>query len=75
MAVVTYAMVRIINLQFENQNMLMVLFPLGCIGIVSVLTYLGLSKLLRIDEANPILAKLGQIVSGQFLIKGKKWWI
>lgn len=72
MAVVTYAMVRIINLQFENQNMLMVLFPLGCIGIVSVLTYLGLSKLLRIDEANPILAKLGQIVSGQFLIKGKK---
>ena len=72
MAVITYAMVRIINLQFENQNMLMVLFPLGCIGIVSVLTYLGLSKLLRIDEANPILAKLGQIVSGQFLIKGKK---
>ena len=72
MAVVTYAMVRIINLQFENQNMLMVLFPLGCIGVVSVLTYLGLSKLLHIDEANPILAKLGQIVSGQFLIKGKK---
>ena len=51
--------------------MLMVLFPLGCIGAVSVLVYLGLSKLLKISEADPILAKLGQIVSGRFLIRSK----
>ena len=71
MSVVTYALVRMINLQFENQNMLMVLVPLGCIGIISVLVYLGLSKLLNIEEANPILTKLGQIVSGRFLIRSK----
>ena len=72
MGIVSYIMVRTINLQFEDQNMLMVLFPLGCIGIVSVLVYLGLSKLFNIEEANPILAKLGQIVSGRFLIRGKQ---
>ena len=71
MGVVTYIMVRLINLQFEDQNMLMVLFVLGCIGAVSVLVYLGLSKLLKISEADPILAKLGQIVSGRFLIRSK----
>ena len=71
MSVVTYVLVRMINLQFENQNMLMVLVPLGCIGIISVLVYLGLSKLLNIEEANPILTKLGQIVSGRFLIRSK----
>ena len=60
MSVVTYVLVRMINLQFENQNMLMVLVPLGCIGIISVLVYL-----------NPILTKLGQIVSGRFLIRSK----
>lgn len=72
MSIVTYLMVRLINLQFEDQNMLMVLVPLCCIGVVSVLAYLGLSKLLRIEEADPILAKIGQIVSGSFLIGGKK---
>lgn len=72
MGIITYAMVRTVNLQFENQNMLMVLFPLGCIGIVSVLVYLGLSKVLKIEEADPILAKLGQIISGRFLIRGKQ---
>lgn len=72
MGIITYAMVRTVNLQFENQNMLMVLFPLGCIGIVSVLVYLGLSKVLKIEEADPILVKLGQIISGRFLIRGKQ---
>ena len=72
MGVMTYVLVRIFDIQFVNQNMLMVIVPLGCIGVASVLAYLGLSKLLGIKEADPILAKLGQIVSGQFLIKGKK---
>ena len=70
--IVTYTLVRVFNLQFVDQNMVMVLLPLGCIGIISVAVYLLMSKLLRISEADPIVDKIMQIISGQFLIKGKK---
>ena len=72
MAVVTYMLVQMINLKFENQNMIMVLLPLALIGGVSVLVYMGLCKVMRVPEVDPILAKVGQIISGRFLIKGKK---
>ena len=68
MSVVTYFMVQRINLKFENQNMIMVLIPLAVIGTVSILVYLGVSRLLRIEEAEPIIAKLGRIVSGRFML-------
>jgi integral membrane protein mviN len=68
MSVVTYFMVQRINLKFENQNMIMVLIPLAVIGTVSILVYLGASRLLRIEEAEPIIAKLGRIVSGRFML-------
>ena len=68
MSVVTYLMVQRINLKFENQNMIMVLIPLAVIGTVSILVYLGASRLLRIEEAEPIIAKLGRIVSGRFML-------
>ncbi len=68
MSVVTYLMVQRINLKFENQNMIMVLIPLAVIGTVSILVYLGASRLLRIEEAEPIVAKLGRIVSGRFML-------
>ena len=68
MSVVTYLMVQRINLKFENQNMIMVLIPLAVIGTVSILVYLGVSRLLRIEEAEPIIAKLGRIVSGRFML-------
>ncbi|MDO4271485.1 MAG: murein biosynthesis integral membrane protein MurJ [Candidatus Saccharibacteria bacterium] len=72
MGVVTYLLVRIINLPFENQNMIMVLVPLGVIGLLSIGAYLGISKLLKIDEVNPILDKISKILSGRFMIRGKK---
>ena len=72
MSVVTYLMVQRINLKFENQNMIMVLIPLAVIGTVSVLVYLGVSRLLRIEEAEPIIAKLGRIVSGRFMLGNDK---
>ena len=68
MSVVTYLMVQRINLKFENQNMIMVLIPLAVIGTVSILVYLGVSRLLRIEEAEPIITKLGRIVSGRFML-------
>lgn len=71
MGIVTYLLVQIINLPFENQNMIMVLVPLAAIGIVSVGAYLGASKLLKIDEVDPMLAKINRILSGRFMIKGK----
>lgn len=70
--ITTYTLVRVFNLQFVDQNMVMVLLPLGCIGVISVAVYLLMSKLLRISEADPIVDKIMQIISGQFLIKGKK---
>lgn len=68
MSVVTYLMVQRINLKFENQNMIMVLIPLAVIGTVSILVYLGASRLLRIEEAEPIITKLSRIVSGRFML-------
>lgn len=49
--------------------MLMVLIPLCFIGFISVLVYLGLSRLLRIEEAEPIIAKINSILSGSFMVK------
>lgn len=72
MAILTYILVQVINIQFVDQNMVMVLLPLCVIGGISVLAYMGICKLMRIPEVNPILAKFNQIISGRFLIKGKK---
>lgn len=69
MGCVTYLLVSTINLRFENQNMLMVLIPLCFIGLVSVLVYLGLSRLFKIEEAEPIIAKINSILSGSFMVK------
>lgn len=69
MGIVTYALVSTINLRFENQNMLMVLIPLCFIGLVSVAVYLALSKLFRLPEVEPILAKLNSIMTGSFMVR------
>lgn len=72
MGVVTYLLVSTINLRFENQNMMMVLIPLGFIGLSSVVVYIALSKLLGLKEADPIIARAGKILSGTFMIGGKR---
>lgn len=72
MGVVAYMLVRLINLPFENQNMLMVLVPLVTIGTVSVIFYIILSKLLKLSEVEPIINRLGRIISGDFMIGNKK---
>jgi hypothetical protein len=65
MSVVTYAMVRALGLQFQDQNILMVIIPLGVIGLVSVVAYLVFSKLLRLEETEPVLAQIKRIFSGK----------
>lgn len=72
MGVVTYMMVNIFSLQFENQNMLMVLVPLAVIVIVSAVVYGVLSYLFKLEEMAPIMAQLRRILTGRFMIKEKK---
>ncbi len=70
--VITYIMVKLYGLQFNNQNMLMVLLPLSLIGLVSSLSYLGLSYLFKLEEASPVINYLKRLLSGTFMLKGKK---
>lgn len=72
MMIVTYNMVQILNLPFDNQNMVMVLVPLGIISMVSATSYLILSWLLKIPEAQPVINRIIRILSGSFMIRGDK---
>lgn len=76
MGIVTYTLVRINGLQFHNQNMIMVLIPLCAIGLISVAVYVGLSKLFKVEEADPFIAQVKQmlgkiwnVINGQFMIQ------
>lgn len=72
MVIITYSMVQVLDLPFDNQNMVMVLVPLGIISLVSAGGYLLLSWLFRIPEAEPVINRIGKILSGRFLIRGDK---
>jgi peptidoglycan biosynthesis protein MviN/MurJ (putative lipid II flippase) len=58
MSVVTYVLVSLIGLRFTDQNILMVLPQLAFITIVSAIVYLAMSHILKLDEAQPIIAKV-----------------
>lgn len=69
MGVVTYLMVRIFNLRFENQNMLMVIFPLLLIMMVSGVVYGAASYLLRIEEIVPVIRYVRRLLLRKMLVK------
>lgn len=58
MSIVTYVMVLLVGLRFDEQNIMMVVPQLLLIVIVSAGTYLLTSFLLKIEEANPIIDKI-----------------
>ena len=62
-------MVRIFNLRFENQNMLMVIFPLLLIMVVSGVVYGAASYLLRIEEIVPVIRYVRRILLRKMLVK------
>jgi hypothetical protein len=55
MGVLCYFLVKVLDLRFVNQTMMTVLPKLGVIMAVSLSVYLALSKLLKLEEANPVL--------------------
>lgn len=72
MGIVTYMLVNVFDLKFENQNMLMVLIPLGIIVIISALVYGAMSSILKLEEIVPVVSYLRRILTGRFMIKEKK---
>lgn len=69
MSVVTYSMVLLMNLRFVDQNILMVLPQLAVIGVVSVIVYLLLSWMFKLDEVMPIIDRFKKFVFSKPKIK------
>jgi putative peptidoglycan lipid II flippase len=62
MSIVTWLMVQLVGIRFDDQNILMVLPQLLAIGIFSVIVYAIMSRLLKLDEVNPIIARIKKII-------------
>ena len=65
MSVVTYILVRILDLEFANQSLMMVLPKLAIIGVASGAVYLALSQLFHLHEAAPVIKYLKRIILGR----------
>ncbi len=65
MSIVTYALVKLIGLEFANQTMLMVLPQLAIIGIISMAVYTWLSKMFKLEEADPVLRYVKKLIFGK----------
>ena len=65
MSVFTYILVQVLDLEFANQNLMMVLPKLAIIGLVSGAVYLGLSQLFHLAEAAPVIKYLKNIFTGR----------
>ncbi|MFZ2560411.1 MAG: murein biosynthesis integral membrane protein MurJ [Candidatus Nanoperiomorbaceae bacterium] len=63
-SVVTYALATGLNLEFQNQNIMMILPKLALIGLVSLAFYMVCSLVLKLEEATPVLAYLKKIFFG-----------
>jgi len=55
MSIVTYFLVTTLDLQFEGQNLLMVLPKFVIISAVSLFVYLGISRAFKLSEAIPVV--------------------
>lgn len=65
MSIVTYISVKLVGLEFANQTMLMVLPQLALIGVISMAVYTGLSKLFKLEEADPVLRYINKFIFGK----------
>lgn len=62
---VTYTTVLVLQLQISDQSFLATFPKFGVITLVSFVTYVWLSKLMKLDEANPIIAKASSVLFGR----------
>jgi putative peptidoglycan lipid II flippase len=71
MSIGTYALVKLIGLEFADQTMLMVLPQLAAIGLVSMAIYVFLSRLFKLSEATPVLNYVKKVTLGKLWV-GRK---
>ena len=60
-SIVCYVMVQLFQLQNADNSFIATFPKFTLIGIVSVASYLALSKLLKLKEADPILHRVNQL--------------
>jgi hypothetical protein len=69
--VVTYILVKLLDIEFMNQTMLMILPKLAIIGIASLAVYMALSRWFKLGEVAPVLEYIKGVVTGKKLLKKK----
>jgi putative peptidoglycan lipid II flippase len=62
MSFATFLLVRLLDLQFEEQNLWMVLPKLAVIGAISLAIYLGLLRLFKVPEAAPVVSAIKKVL-------------
>ena len=65
MGVVTYFVVQMLQLQSRDMNFMAVFPKFTVIVVVSFAVYIALSKVFKLEEADPIVAKLQQLLFGR----------
>ena len=65
MGVVTYFVVQMLQLQSRDMNFMAVFPKFTVIVVVSFAVYIALSKVFKLEEADPIVAKLRQLLFGR----------
>lgn len=72
MSIVTYLVVRIFNLNFSSETLALVLAKLAIIGSISGAVYLLMSKILKLEEVEPVLRYLQKISFGKKIGKNSR---
>lgn len=65
MGVVSYFLTKNLDLKFVDQTLMTVLPKFFIIASVSAIMYLAFSKLLKLDEVNPVLAFIKKVLFGR----------
>jgi len=65
MAIITYITVQIFQLQNTDQSFLSTFPKFAAIVAISIASYVGVSKLMKLEEANPVVRKVMSIFFGR----------
>jgi len=65
MAIITYVTVQIFQLQNTDQSFLSTFPKFAAIVAISIASYVGVSKLMKLEEANPVVRKVMSIFFGR----------
>lgn len=66
MGAVSYFLVTTLDLEFDDQSLMAVLPKFAVITIVSFAVYLGLSRIFKLSEANPVIRYIKKILFFRF---------